>query len=55
MNDRYLFKSKRVDDGEWVQGNLIQSCDATDGWEAIIMFKNLNIKQGDNKETLQTN
>lgn len=44
MEDRYLFKSKRVDDGEWVQGNLIQSCDATDGWEAIIIpTKNSNM------------
>lgn len=33
MEDRYLFKAKRLDDGEWVQGNLIQSCDATDGWD----------------------
>lgn len=44
MEDRYLFKAKRVDDGEWVQGNLIQSCDATDGWEAIIIpTKNSNM------------
>lgn len=42
--DRYLFKAKRVDNGEWVQGNLIQSCDATDGWEAIIIpTKNSNM------------
>jgi uncharacterized phage protein (TIGR01671 family) len=44
MNDRYLFKAKRVDNGEWVQGNLIQSCDATDGWESIIIpAKNSNM------------
>lgn len=44
MEDRYLFKAKRVDNGEWVQGNLIQSCDATDGWEAIIIpAKNSNM------------
>ena len=23
MEDRYLFKAKRIDNGEWVQGNLI--------------------------------
>lgn len=23
MNERYLFKAKRLDNGEWVQGNLI--------------------------------
>lgn len=23
MNDRYLFKAKRVDNGEWVQGYLV--------------------------------
>lgn len=34
MEDRYLSKAKRVDNGEWAQGNLIQNCDATDGWEA---------------------
>lgn len=44
MEDRYLFKAKRADNGEWVQGNLIQSCDATDGWEAIIIpAKNSNM------------
>ena len=44
MEDRYLFKAKRIDNGEWVQGNLIQSCDATDGWESIIIpVKNSNM------------
>ena len=23
MNDRYLFRAKRIDNGEWVEGNLI--------------------------------
>lgn len=44
MENRYLFKAKRLDNGEWVQGNLIQSCDATDGWESIIIpVKNSNM------------
>lgn len=44
MEDRYLFRAKRIDNGEWVQGNLIQSCDATDGWETIIIsIKNSNM------------
>lgn len=44
MKKRYLFKAKRIDNGEWVQGNLIQSCDATDGWETIIIpIKNSNM------------
>lgn len=44
MEDRYLFKAKRFDNGEWVQGNLIQSCDAIDGWETIIIpIKNSNM------------
>ena len=44
MEDRYLFKAKRLDNGEWVEGNLIQSRDATDGWESIIIpVKNSNI------------
>lgn len=42
--DRYLFRGKRIDNGEWVEGNLIQSCDATDGWESIIIpVKNSNM------------
>ena len=44
MNDRYLYRAKRCDNGEWVEGNLIQSCDATDGWESIIIpVKNSNM------------
>lgn len=44
MEDRHLFKAKRLDNGEWVQGNLIQSCDAIDGWETIIIpIKNSNM------------
>lgn len=29
MEDRYLFKVKRVDDGEWVRGNLIYTFTGT--------------------------
>ena len=29
MEDRYLFKAKRVDDGEWVTGSLITCEDGT--------------------------
>ena len=44
MEDRYIYKAKRTDNGEWVEGNLIQSCDATDGWESIIIpVKNSNM------------
>lgn len=25
MEDRYLFRAKRIDNGEWVEGNLIQN------------------------------
>lgn len=35
--DRYLYKAKRIDNGEWVIGNLIWNSDAEDGWEAIII------------------
>ena len=38
--DRYLFKAKRIDNGEWVQGNLILSNDAEDGYRAIIIPTN---------------
>lgn len=40
MSDRYLFKAKRVDNEEWVQGNLILSNDAKDGYRAIIIPTN---------------
>lgn len=29
MQDRYLFKAKKVDDGEWVRGNLIYTFTGT--------------------------
>ena len=32
-----LFRAKRLDNGEWVEGNLIFSNDAEEGWEAIII------------------
>lgn len=44
MENRFLCRGKRIDNGEWVKGNLIQSCDATDGWETIIIpVKNSNM------------
>lgn len=44
MENEYLYRGKRIDNGEWVKGNLIQSCDATDGWETIIIpVKNSNM------------
>ena len=44
MENEYLCRGKRIDNGEWVKGNLIQSCDATDGWETIIIpVKNSNM------------
>lgn len=26
MEDRYLYRAKKIDDGEWLKGNLVQSC-----------------------------
>lgn len=37
MENRHLYRAKRIDNGEWVQGNLIRSSDAEDGYEAIII------------------
>lgn len=37
MEDRYLFRGKRTDNGEWVQGNLVWSDDADDDYKAIII------------------
>lgn len=44
MESRYLYRGKRIDNGEWAEGNLIQNSDAEDGWEAIIIpAKNSNM------------
>lgn len=40
MENRYLFRGKRIDNGEWVKGNLIRSNDAEVGYEAIIIPTN---------------
>lgn len=32
-----LFKAKRLDNGEWIIGNLVVSKDAEEGWKAIII------------------
>lgn len=40
MQDRYLFRGKRLDNGEWVYGNLIRSNDSEVGYEAIIIPTN---------------
>lgn len=37
MKNRDLCRGKRLDNGEWVEGNIIQSGDAEEGWEAIII------------------
>lgn len=37
MNDRYLYRAKRTDNGEWVEGNLVWSYDADDDYNAIII------------------
>ena len=40
MEDRYLFKAKRVDNGEWVQGYYAKGLDVfTDCEEAHIIFE----------------
>ena len=37
MNDRYLYRAKRFDTGEWVEGNLVWSDDADDDYKAILI------------------
>lgn len=40
MNDRYLFKAKRTDNGEWVQGYYAKGLDVfTNCEEAHIIFE----------------
>lgn len=44
-----LFKAKRIDNGEWIIGNLVSSEDAEQGWEIIIIPKidsNMFVKCG---------
>ncbi len=40
MENRYLYRGKRIDNGEWAQGNLIRSNDAEVGYEAIVIPTN---------------
>lgn len=49
-----LFKAKRIDNGEWVIGNLVYSEDAEEGWEAIIIptFDSGMFTEGDGKGDL---
>lgn len=52
MDAMNLSKGKRVDNGEWVIGNLIFSEDALDGWEAIIIpTTNSNMYASDKDDT----
>lgn len=37
MEDRYLFRAKRIDNGERVQGSLVHPEDSEDGWETLII------------------
>ena len=37
MNDRYLYRAKRTDNGEWAEGNLVWSDDTDDDYKAIII------------------
>ncbi|MCI7129626.1 MAG: hypothetical protein MSA09_03510 [Lachnospiraceae bacterium] len=51
MNDRYLYRAKRMDNGEWVGGNLIWNNDFCDNSKAIIIpitRNNLFTRGGEN-------
>ena len=37
MNDRYLYKAKRIDNGEWVNGSLVSTPKADEEFKAIII------------------
>ena len=45
MNDRYLFRGKRKDNGEWIEGNLI-NCDFfnNDGFSIFYILDTDNIE-----------
>lgn len=45
-----VFKAKRIDNGEWLIGNLVVTEDAEEGWEAIIiptLDSNMFIESGE--------
>lgn len=51
MNDRYLYRAKRMYNREWVEGNLVWSDDADDDYKAIIIptiGSNMFTKEGTN-------
>ena len=51
MNDRYLYRAKRTDNGEWVGGNIIWNNDFCDNSKAIIIpttRNNLFTRGGEN-------
>lgn len=37
MNNRYLYRAKRTDNGEWVEGNVVLSNDADEEYKSIII------------------
>lgn len=37
MNNRYLYKAKRIDNGEWVEGSLVSTPKADEEFKAIII------------------
>ncbi len=58
MNNRYKFRGKRIDNGEWVYGNLIYSSDACKEYETLIIpqknadgFTTDYASNGENKES----
>lgn len=38
MQDRYLFKAKRIDNGEWIQGYYVRGLDVFTNCEEIHMM-----------------
>ena len=49
MNDRYLYRAKRIDNGEWVEGFLMDDNyintpfnDNDYKWRAVVLFGNPN-------------
>lgn len=37
MENRDLFRAKKLNSDEWVEGNIVQSIDAFEDWKAIII------------------
>ena len=54
MNDRYLYRAKRTDNGEWVEGFLFQLCYDSIGQAGYINVIGSDASGGSNRRKERT-